>query len=103
MEFDRQFATEESCRAYVMRIRWPEGFRCPHCGDAGMWRASRGRMICRECQHETWITAGTIFHRSHVCFLKLRLHLALVLNLTDVRYYLRPRITYMCEGYFFDC
>ena len=65
MEFDRQFATEEACRAYVMRLRWPEGFRCPRCGDAGVWRASRGRLICRECQHETWITAGTIFHRSH--------------------------------------
>ena len=65
MEFDRQFATEEACRAYVMRLRWPEGFRCPRCGDAGVWRASRGRLVCRRCQHQTWITAGAIFHRSH--------------------------------------
>jgi len=65
MEFERLFATEEACRAYLARLRWPEGFRCPGCGHRTYWLASRGRLVCRRCQRQTWVTAGTIFHRSH--------------------------------------
>ena len=65
MEFDRAFGTESACRAYLLRLRWPEGFQCPRCGHGESWAASRGRLVCRRCQHQTWITAGTVFHRSH--------------------------------------
>ena len=33
-EFFRQFGTEAQCEAALERTRWPEGFRCPHCGQA---------------------------------------------------------------------
>src|SRR6266550_4121384 len=26
-----QFATEEACKQYLMRLRWPNGVRCPRC------------------------------------------------------------------------
>jgi hypothetical protein len=29
LEFEKYFATEEACREYIYRIRWPEGFICP--------------------------------------------------------------------------
>jgi len=61
MEFEDRFATEEACRAYLIRLRWPEGFRCPRCGAADAWPTARGLMHCRRCDHQTSPTAGTIF------------------------------------------
>ncbi len=33
MEFDEWFSTEDACETYLIAIRWPEGFRCPRCGN----------------------------------------------------------------------
>jgi transposase-like protein len=61
-EFDRWFATEESCRQYLVRVRWPAGFRCPRCAADNAWLTKRGLMHCKGCEHQASITAGTIFH-----------------------------------------
>jgi transposase-like protein len=29
--FDRQFATDEACKAFLQLQRWPDGVRCPRC------------------------------------------------------------------------
>ena len=34
MEFQRDFGTEDQCRAYLFKKRWPDGFKCPECGHA---------------------------------------------------------------------
>ncbi len=60
-EFEARFATEAACRDYLATVRWPEGFRCPACASAESWRSSRGLWICRQCQRQTSVTAGTIF------------------------------------------
>ena len=31
VEVEARFVTEEACRDYLMRLRWPNGFRCPGC------------------------------------------------------------------------
>jgi hypothetical protein len=36
-EFAKRFATEAACRDYLIQLRWPEGFRCPHCGGRENW------------------------------------------------------------------
>ena len=36
-EFEALFATEEACREYLGRLRWPDGFRCPRCGGGKSW------------------------------------------------------------------
>jgi len=65
LEFDEFFPHEESCLAYLEGVRWPDGFVCPRCGMIGPpWRASRGRLVCRRCQGEASVLAGTIFHRT---------------------------------------
>ncbi len=28
-EFEARFSSEEACREYLFRLRWPDGFRCP--------------------------------------------------------------------------
>src|SRR5271166_6417264 len=32
---DERFRDDEACREYIRRLRWPQGFACPHCGEAG--------------------------------------------------------------------
>lgn len=61
LEFEARFATEEACREYLRQLRWPECFVCPRCGGGTAWPATRGRLICGSCRHQTSVTAGTIF------------------------------------------
>ena len=61
-EFDAQFLDEAACRAYITRLRWPLGFRCPHCGSsAEAWAGSGDMLRCRGCERRTSVTAGTVF------------------------------------------
>lgn len=64
LEFEERFSSEESCREYLWRLRWPDGFRCPRCGGREGWWLRRDLCRCRECDLQTSVTAGTIFHRS---------------------------------------
>ena len=62
IEFERRFSSEAACRAYLHQLRWPDGFRCPACGEGRGWPAGRGDLIeCAECHRQTSVTAGTIF------------------------------------------
>jgi transposase-like protein len=61
LELERRFATDEACREYLFRLRWPHGFVCPRCQGGSAWSATRGRLVCRSCRHQTSVTAGTIF------------------------------------------
>lgn len=65
-EFERRFATEADCRAYLARLRWPMGFRCPRCAGTGNWSTKRALIMCTHCGHQASVMAGTIFHRSHL-------------------------------------
>ena len=59
-EFEARFATEAACRQYLIELRWPDGFRCPSCGEGQAWTV--GRLFeCRACGRQTSVTAGTIF------------------------------------------
>jgi hypothetical protein len=63
--FQRWFPDESACRAYLARLRWPDGFVCD-CGASGVWMMGNGLLRCGSCRRTTSVTAGTIFHRSHV-------------------------------------
>ena len=60
-EFDVQFATEQACRDYLFRLRWPDGFRCPRCGGDQYWPVRSVLAECGKCGHQASVTAGTIF------------------------------------------
>src|SRR5512134_3006683 len=34
-ELDAWFGSETACREYIRRLRWPDGFVCPHCAAVG--------------------------------------------------------------------
>src|SRR5918911_1530469 len=66
-EFQDRFATEEDCRRHLAACRWPDGFRCPRCGEPDAYGlAGRELLQCRSCRHQASVTAGTVLHRTHV-------------------------------------
>ena len=64
-ELEARFGSEEACREYLVRLRWPEGFRCPRCGGGKAWPFRSVRLECGNCGHQTSVTAGTIFQDTH--------------------------------------
>jgi transposase-like protein len=66
-EFLDWFSSEDACLAYLERLRWPQGFICPSCASmtAAPYRASRTRLLCKDCGHQSTVTAGTIFDKTH--------------------------------------
>ncbi len=61
-EFDRFFPDDAACERYLERLRWPNGFVCPWCGDTRKpWRTTRGPWLCPGCRRRVSVTAGTIF------------------------------------------
>ena len=63
--FLERFGTDEACRAYLVRARWPEGFRCSGCGHDQAY-SHRKRLIeeCAACGKQHSILAGTIFEQT---------------------------------------
>lgn len=60
-EFERRFSTEENCRDYLVRLRWPDGFRCPQCKGTKAVVVRSILFQCCGCRRQTSATAGTIF------------------------------------------
>ena len=59
--------SEERCRAYLEGLRWPDGVTCPRCGSDKISRIkTRDQLDCDSCRYRFSITAGTIFHGSHL-------------------------------------
>src|SRR5664280_1418253 len=41
-ELESRFSSEQACREYLFRLRWPGGFRCSRCDDAKAWPLRSG-------------------------------------------------------------
>lgn len=63
-----QYGSEEKCRAYLAELRWPNGVQCPRCeATKAISRiAKRDQWECDSCGYQFSVTAGTIFHDSHL-------------------------------------
>jgi transposase-like protein len=63
-EFLSRYGTQQQCYEAVMVARWPEGFRCPGCGQTAHCVISvnfRPLFQCNACRRQTSVTAGTMF------------------------------------------
>src|SRR6266705_5649441 len=68
------FQAEEKCRAYLEALRWRDGVSCPRCASQKISRVlKRGQFDCDSCRYQFSVTAGTIFHDSHLPLWKLLL------------------------------
>ena len=58
---------DDACREALEDIRWPAGPACLRCGDTAVDPVrGRGQWMCRSCDYQFSVTAGTIMHRSHL-------------------------------------
>ena len=83
MEFEARFSTEESCRDYLFRMRWPEGFSCPRCSYEKAWPIATTLFQCAKCRYRTSVIAGTIFQDTKK---PLRLWFRAIWHLTSQKY-----------------
>lgn len=65
LEFREWFATEEACRDYLTKLRWPDGFVCPRCQATKGWTMQRRLYWCHACDYQVSVTAGTLFNDTH--------------------------------------
>lgn len=64
-ELVRDFGSEDKCHAYLERLRWPDGVRCPRCKSEKISRiAARRQFDCDSCRYQFSVRVGTIFHDS---------------------------------------
>ena len=57
---------DDKCRRYIERLKWPEGPKCPRCNEEGVKIAQRESYDCTSCHYQFTVTAGSIFHDSHL-------------------------------------
>jgi transposase-like protein len=71
-QFDRLFpeGDEDACKAYLKARRWPQGVRCPRCGNPKVYdlKSRRWHWQCEQCAPDGYrfsIIAGTIFENTN--------------------------------------
>src|SRR3954452_22271712 len=77
--FLAQFGTDEQCREYLFKARWPDGFRCVACGHDDAY-ALRTKIVyeCVACRKQHSLLAGTIFEQTKTGLAKWFLAIYLV-------------------------
>jgi transposase-like protein len=91
IDVTQQFATDEQCLAYLEAMRWPDGVRCPTCGDNKISKITRKSATknvrkslyqCLEptCKQQFSATSGTIFNDSHLPLHKWFMALSIVVD-----------------------
>ena len=72
-EFEAMFPDEDACRAYLVARRWPEGVRCPRCGNPAVYDlpSRKWHWQCTKCApggstgYRFSHIAGTIFENTN--------------------------------------
>ena len=66
LAFQHMFPDDDACAAWLIGMRWPDGFVCPACGHEKGWalRRKAHTFECAGCRRQTSVTAGTILHAS---------------------------------------
>src|SRR5436853_6442566 len=59
-----RFGTDEQCREYLFKARWPEGFRCAACGHDDAYTLKTEIVYeCVACRKQHSLLGGTIFEQ----------------------------------------
>src|SRR5215207_8536713 len=77
--FITRFGSDEQCRDYLFRPRWPEGFRCRACGHDQAYALGRRNIYeCTSCGQQHSLLKGTIFEQTKTGLAKWFLAIYLV-------------------------
>ena len=61
------FLDEPAARAWLERLLWPQGPRCPFCGLGERITVRKGGFHrCNQCKEDFTVRTGTVFERSHI-------------------------------------
>ncbi len=75
------FDSDDDCRLYLERLRWPEGVICPECDSDSISRIkTRSQYDCNSCRHRFSVTSGTIMHDTHLSMRKWFLAIYLIIE-----------------------
>jgi len=67
IELISRFGSDEKCRQYLELLRFPNGVFCIRCQSSKISRNyKRNQFVCDACNYQFSVTAGTIFHNSHL-------------------------------------
>jgi transposase-like protein len=81
VELIERFHDEDRCRAYLEKMRWPDGVKCLRCGETSISRRKqRHQYQCNSCRYDFSVTAGTIFHDTHLPLWKWFLAVYLIIE-----------------------
>jgi transposase-like protein len=65
--FLKMYGSEKACREHLFNIRWPSGFKRPHCGHTEYYdHKNRNLYQCKKCGYQASVTAGTVTHKTHI-------------------------------------
>ena len=69
-QFDTAFPDEDACKAYLIARRWPDGVRCPRCGNPKVYdlKTRQWHWQCEQCAPDGYRfshIAGTIFENTN--------------------------------------
>jgi len=67
-DLTNQFSTEERCREFLRRLRWPNNkIECLRCKQECVELETEKELFyCKPCDYQFTVTAGTIFNDSHL-------------------------------------
>lgn len=68
--FEKKYSTNEKCLEKIYKTRWKNGYKCPRCLYNEAWEITPYKYKCRNCGYQTTVTAGTLFHRTHLTMLQ---------------------------------
>ncbi len=62
-----RFNSEDRCIEYLEELRWDGNVTCPRCGSTSVSTIKeRHQYDCNTCRYQFSVTAGTIFHDTHL-------------------------------------
>ena len=70
LDITSAFDSDDRCRELLERLRWPLGPECIRCRTHEVARLSSKLLYCKACDYQFSVTAGTIFHDSHLPLLQ---------------------------------
>jgi transposase-like protein len=71
IELCNTFSNDDLCRELLERLRWPNKPECPRCkGPVARLVNTPNILYCKDCDYQFTVTAGSIFHDSHLPLIK---------------------------------
>jgi len=72
---------DDKCRKALESLKWPDGVKCTRCGSVKISRIVKQHIFeCSNCGYQFSVTAGSIFHDSHLPLWKWLIAIYLVVE-----------------------